>query len=70
MKEKLKPCPFCGSERVKIIRSGADWNSGVECKDCQHNIYFFKKGVNIAHAKGSKAEEIAAITECWNRRTK
>jgi Lar family restriction alleviation protein len=24
----LKPCPFCGSEKVEV------WNTAVYCKDC------------------------------------
>lgn len=67
MSEKLKPCPFCGSDKLKIIKNGADWNTGVECKDCELNIYFFEKGHNVGIYKDGKVEN---IIKAWNRRPK
>ena len=64
---KLKPCPFCGEEKkIVIIKNGAGWKSGVECNNCELDIYFFKDGVNIGHtSKGS----VKDIVKAWNKRT-
>lgn len=52
---QLKPCPFCGSTRIKFdlfIRDGKK----VECMDCWGGIYAFEPNAN--------QKSIAA----WNRR--
>lgn len=60
MENKLKPCPFCGSEKVvKITRSG--WGvstselSRIECKKCGLKTRLFYP-----------CEE--PVEEYWNRR--
>ena len=60
MTEKLKPCPFCGSEQVDIFDSWAEQETkihwvNVECIDC---------GAQGASKKGNEAA-IAA----WNNRS-
>jgi len=31
--DELKPCPFCGSENVKVVRDDDDWEF-VRCREC------------------------------------
>lgn len=35
MNESLKPCPFCGSLRVDVIRDAMFFVSGVYCYNCK-----------------------------------
>ena len=65
MKEKLSLCRFCGSKKIKIIKNGAGWASGIECKGCELNIYFFKNGINVGHTSKGSPED---IIKAWNRR--
>ena len=53
MNEKLKPCPFCGSEDVELKRYGKLF--GVECNHCYQPswTYYVYKDKAI---------------EAWNRR--
>ena len=55
MSEELRPCPFCGGERVELICMGTrdDDPHLVECDDCD------------ATASGMDREEAVAN---WNRR--
>ena len=54
MTEKLKPCPFCGSENVKAFTDDIQALSWVECLSC-HGMM-----MNL----GTEEENI----EAWNRR--
>ena len=39
--EELKPCPFCGSEKVKLIRPqviSGEYVYGVTCVNCEIGI--------------------------------
>jgi Lar family restriction alleviation protein len=59
MFEKLKPCPFCGSENIRLY--GGNFlgdHCGVVCEDCGA-----QSKTNILLVKG----EEKAI-EAWNRR--
>ena len=37
---KLKPCPYCGSERIWSVRSLTDklYKYGYECADCHARV--------------------------------
>jgi len=61
---KLLPCPFCGVKARYINDAG--WNKGVECRKCTHEIYFFKRGVNVTH--GPNVDQKAEIAKRWNKR--
>lgn len=52
MMEKLKPCPFCGSENIELV-AGDAW-PWVRCRSC------------LASSAMEDAEEDAI--EKWNRR--
>jgi len=55
--DKLKPCPFCGSDdRLGVCDSGAAF--WVACDQCE------AEGPVISHKNRTKAEAIAA----WNTR--
>lgn len=54
MNEKLKPCPFCGSENVKAFTEGFQAFSWVECMSCH----------GMMMNNGTDKESI----EAWNRR--
>lgn len=72
---KLKPCPFCGNEKVKIIlehdrECGRCWY--VQCSGC------YAQGSSIAESIGNQKsdeayEQIVAATReaiaSWNRRS-
>lgn len=54
---KLKPCPFCGSDKVFVSKFQTNFfqeRYSVICEDCQ------------SHGKNCKNEQDAA--EAWNRR--
>lgn len=58
MNEKLKPCPFCGSDKIIVQEHkciGFDDSFGVECLYCKTQSYLFFE---------SKKEAV----EAWNRR--
>ena len=41
MTEKLKPCPFCGSENVEVFKFNIDFapgKYGVHCNDCEISV--------------------------------
>ncbi len=65
---KLKPCPFCGNTKPKIvytrgtgIPSGQDgWYATIKC-DCPVYMHVWALKKDWA---------TASLTEAWNRRTK
>lgn len=54
MNEKLKHCPFCGSERTRLRTVYENYQYDVECSSCGANIIGFEN-------------EEEAI-EAWNKR--
>ena len=59
---KLKPCPFCGSENIKLIK-----NPVYDANECTTLYYkFYKCRYCGAQGGGSYSERDAA--EKWNRR--
>lgn len=54
MKEKLKPCPFCGSENIEIERGPISGLFCVTCHSCFASSAFFD------------CED--AVIKAWNRR--
>lgn len=62
MTDKLKPCPFCGSEALKVDTGyyGAKW---VECQEC------FIDGPSItANPIGSREIKDQEAIDAWNSR--
>lgn len=64
MSERLKPCPFCGSNSLEFRDSDIEgWISHVSCLDCDDMIGPMSKykydDVEDAHADAAEA---------WNRR--
>lgn len=56
----LKPCPFCGSEDVKIIEhifKGVKNTYGAKCFSCKaQSDQFFEDGINAIEAWNRRAE--------------
>jgi len=64
---KLKPCPFCGSNEIKlsIHDAGGWWDGGVTCPTCGIG---FKDGL---YGSGISIDDVEKlVTESWNRRYK
>lgn len=53
-KQELKPCPFCGSEKIKIVSIAKNHNT-VYCRDCGSSVGEFHRTEKLA-------------VEAWNRR--
>jgi len=51
---KLKPCPFCGCDRLKYNEKGWGWGFYIECGCCK--------------ATGSKGRSSAEAESLWNIR--
>ncbi len=58
MGEKLKPCPFCGSENIIIEQTEIGTDMNVRCSDCSANI----------DVKSWKV--FSNIIKTWNKRAK
>jgi len=54
MSEKLKPCPFCGSDNVRA------WDNSVTCRECDAS------GPDLGHCVGDKCREASIVA--WNTR--
>jgi Lar family restriction alleviation protein len=59
MKDKLKPCPFCGCEKIQISNR---YVLCVQCQECLAIASFSDM------PPGSK--DIETLIEKWNRRAK
>lgn len=57
MKQKLKPCPFCGGKVIVIIDGYADVGCWVKCENC-----------GATAGQGSELHEEAI--KAWDRRPK
>lgn len=61
----LKPCPFCGSEKVRIMRDLEMVNvTGIYCTDCRS----LTKWAIDMKPKETFGENEAKWAEHWNRR--
>ena len=63
---KLKPCPFCGNE--KVYASTTLYNSAVFCSECRATI---ERGFPYGKCDSlSEAIELfeTEVVEAWNRR--
>ena len=79
MSEKLKPCPFCGSENVFVVNSRLrdsfsvvkNAKMSILCWDCETSVDF---GLYPKTYDALTDEDVAEIErqciEKWNRRTK
>ena len=63
MVDKLKPCPFCGSDNV-TLRAGVMFNGAVHCKDCSADVVFDA----VRMIKDGDYDWQTAVTDGWNRR--
>jgi len=64
MKEKSKPCPFCGSEEVGIYQVNAEKTYfRVVCKNNK-----LQSGWNHPHVEGPLAETEKKAVAAWNTR--
>lgn len=64
-KEKLKPCPFCGSEDVYLLNKDgyADLTTVIFCNACKSTVFIED---NEEEGYDDKTREKAI--EAWNRR--
>lgn len=66
MKEELKPCPFCGSDRIDLIKTGNAYTKRrgitIKCKNCicVRKTFVLKYSIEWAREKA---------IELWNTRT-
>lgn len=58
----LKPCPFCGSEDVDLVRLFLG-TSAVRCNRCDADVVFYS---TVTLDVGLEQDE--AVSELWNRR--
>ncbi len=73
MAEKLKPCPFCGSRRVRIVSVGIKYERDhywrVKCDSCHtYGSYEAMRNVNSREAAEAKwntrAEPERRVCQC------
>ena len=67
--QKLKPCPFCGDEDIRVVK--LTWVNGdkefvMQCMGC--GAIKGSIGYNACNGDINKAYNI--LSEAWNRRTK
>lgn len=78
---ELKPCPFCGSNRVRVVASTrSDYYTAVECWGC-YTIFRYilaenaqrkalrEMGAKFPHLKTNKEVE-QVLADAWNRRAR
>ena len=66
MKDKLKPCPFCGSKKVGVYSVSAEKiKYRVVCKNVKT-----KPGWSYPHVEGPVEETKEAAIAAWNKRAK
>lgn len=58
MMYQLKPCPFCGSEEIIILRNVNKGNFACECGNCSAQV------PNLNNTRYNKEEAVRA----WNTR--
>jgi Lar family restriction alleviation protein len=59
----LKPCPFCGSDKVSVSENDGGWPRWVDCDECE------SMGPT-AHPKMNHEQALAFVVAGWNRRAK
>lgn len=63
MSEELKPCPFCGSDKIHLIYQGSsDWT--IECENCPLQASFWVHGAKYGYGDGEHQE----VIKRWNTR--
>ena len=65
MKNKPKPCPFCGHNAIRIIDSVGDGYVAIECA----NFQCAAVGPRFRGLKGLEAAAQETAIELWNTRT-
>lgn len=61
--EKLKNCPFCGSDNVEL-RAGVMFNGAVHCNNCSADVVFDA----VRLIKDGDYDWQTAVTKGWNNR--
>lgn len=62
--DELKPCPFCGSSHVGVMRDAMFFISGVYCYDCKS----LTRWDITPKSKETYGENQDDWTRHWNRR--
>ena len=57
MQEKLKPCPFCGSENIEIVRSPITERFIAACNSCAASSRYFNDEDEAIDGWNRRAEE-------------
>ena len=65
IKDKLKPCPFCGARPPELnrVRKGAYLHLALRCMTCRT-----KSGVVAAPVKSKLERELTVLVKIWNSR--
>lgn len=64
--EALKPCPFCGGDRVQLYRNLDGKITGLFCRGCKATV-MFRIEMAVDETFGENERKWAAT---WNRREK
>ena len=67
MNTKLKPCPFCGSNKIDVIIAGHCW--WVCCHDCGGRARTQLTNESRKRQKWFEPEDRASAIKQWNSRT-
>lgn len=62
--EKLKPCPFCGSGKVKIF-AFSDGGICVKCLNCYCQTQAM---VDVSVSECERLNAFEMVVKAWNRR--
>lgn len=70
---ELKPCPFCGGERINTTVDYFNKKFAIWCEDCHANMDLSFADAKIGDGSFISFSEAAnimvALLESWNRRT-
>ena len=67
MTDELKPCPFCGSTRVSIMKLSDGKNKFAICMNCKATSNAAKKVEDVKYLWNKRAERTAKVIELATR---